>query len=442
VSDDELPDFGSPEGEVTTAAGVPFPRMRANPRLAEAWAARVEHHNRRASASYKFQSPAASVDELIKLRTMPVLPLPPSWTRTARRVRAYPRDVVGIVGSQGGGKTSFAIQWLLGAIGRGHPGLWAALELTPPEIDTRIVGNMHGVHASTVRDSWPRSKIDHSLAAIVDSWHYVDKTPRREGPEKQIAAMRAAISVAWEVYRMPPVTVVDHIGKLTIGTRDRHAATTEALEMLRELAEDTDSIVLALSQGSRANQGVLTGRVDVDSASDAMGVAADSRAFEEDCSYVIALAVFKADDKLRLDVHALFTKCRHTGLEGREGFQFSKPGGQWFELDHLPATPSEIKAEGAREKREKHRVAPPRNTEQIRVDLNASRAGDAAAMRRAKILEAVRRHGALGIAYHDLRRQPGVGKGALFAHELQELVRTGSVERTSSNRVRMIASNL
>lgn len=36
---------------------------------------------------------------------------------------------------------------------------------------------------------------------------------------------------------------------------------------------------------------------------------------------------------------------RAVELEGREGLQFQKAGGVWRELDYLPATPSQVKAE-------------------------------------------------------------------------------------------------
>jgi KaiC/GvpD/RAD55 family RecA-like ATPase len=431
---DNYSDWGSEPEEAEQATPVPFPGMRPNAKLAEAWAKSVESKNEKNGTSYKFPSPIESIDELMELRGMPSLSWPPAWPDTARRCRVYPRDMVGIVGSQGGGKTSYALQICLAAAGAGTPTVWAPLELNKPQILTRAIGNMHGVHAAAVRDEWTRDRIKHAAATFSDMFHFVD---RLRDPEKQLAAMRASVAQCWEIYRVPPVLVVDHIGKLFTNARDPNVGASQALEALRELTEEMNCITLALSQGSRANQSVLTGRTDVDSASDAMGVAANARAFEEDCSYVIALALFKADDQIELDSHVLFTKCRHTGLEGRRGYRFFKPGGRWRELDYLPATPTQVKVDGEKAKKDKHRVGPAPSDAQVRDDLNAARAGDAAAMRRAKMLEVVTRHGLMGIDLQELRKVHGVGRGPVFHQALQELERTGSLERQGT-KVRVI----
>jgi hypothetical protein len=300
---------------------------------------------------------------------------------------------------------------------------------------TRAIGYMHGVHAAIVRDTWSRERIDHAAAAFTDMVHFVD---RFRDPEKQLEAMKRAVSIAWEIYRVPPLLVVDHIGKLFSNARDPNVGATQALEALRELTEELDCMTMPLSQGSRGNQAVLTGKVDVDAASDAMGVAAQARAFEEDCSYVLALVVFKQDDSAELDSHVLATKCRHTGREGRMGYLFKKAGGVWVARDYLPATPSQVKAEIDKAKRDKHRVTPPPSVPQARADVNAAQAGDAAAMRRVKMLESVTRHGMLGIELIELRKVYGVGRGAMFMQALQELERAGSCERIGT-RVRVIA---
>lgn len=434
MTDEALSDFGVPADPPADNL-IPFPRMRPNTRLAEAWARLVEARNKKNSTSYRFIAAGDALDDLIRLRSMPALAWPPSWTEMIRRVRVYPRDMVGIVGSQGGGKTSFALQAAIAAAGAGTPTVWAALELNPPQILTRAIGNMHGVHAAAVRDSWTRERIEHAAGAFTDMFHFVDRV---RDPEKQLEAMRAAVSVAWEMYRVPPLLVVDHIGKLFSNARDPNVGATQALEALRELTEELDCMTMPLSQGSRGNQAVLTGKVDVDAASDAMGVAAQARAFEEDCSYVLALVVFKQDDADQLDSHVLATKCRHTGLEGRMGYRFKKPGGVWIPLDYLPATPSQVKVEIERAKKDKSRAAPPPSVPQARADINSAAAGDAAAMRRVKILEAVTRHGMLGIEVNELRKIHGVGRGAAFHQSLQELERAGSCERIGT-RVRVIA---
>jgi KaiC/GvpD/RAD55 family RecA-like ATPase len=427
-------DWGGEPEEPQETSRVPFPGLRTNAKLAEAWARSVESKNQKDGTAYKFPAPIDSIEELIELRGMPALSWPPSWSDTARRCRVYPRDLVGIVGSQGGGKTSYALQICLAAAGAGTPTAWAPLELNKPQILTRAIGNMHGVHAAAVRDHWARERITHAASTFSDMFHFVD---RFRDPEKQLAAMRASVALCWEIYRVPPVLVVDHIGKLFSNARDPNVGASQALEALRELTEEMNCITLALSQGSRANQSVLTGRTDVDAASDAMGVAANARAFEEDCSYVIALALFKADDAVELDSHVLFTKCRHTGLEGRTGYRFSKPGGRWRELEYLPATPTQVKADTEKAKKDKHRAGPPPTDSQVRDDLNAARAGDAAAMRRAKMLEVVTRHGMLGIDLQELRKAHGVGRGPVFHQALQELERAGSLERTGT-KVRVI----
>lgn len=437
MSEDPLNDFGSPPDDEDAPADnlIPFPRMRPSSRLREAWAQLVEKRNTKNGTHYKLIAAADAVQELVRLRNMPVLAWPPAWPEMIRRVRVYPRDMVGIVGSQGGGKTSLALQAAIAAAGEGTPTVWAPLELNPPEVLARGIGNIHATHASTVRDTWSVERIQHAAGVFTDMFHFVD---RIKDPAAQIAAMREAVAIAWEIYRVPPLLVVDHIGKLFVNARDPNVGAAQALEALRELTEEMDCMTMPLSQGSRGNQAVLTGRVDVDNASEAMGVAASARAFEEDCSYVLAMVLYKADDSMTLDGRMMITKARHTGLEGQVGWEFHKPGGVHREKAHLPPTPSEVKAEIEKAKKDKHRVAPPPSPAQSRQDLNAARAGDAAAMRRVKMLEVITRHGMLGIEVNELRKVPGVGRGAMFHQSLQELERASSVERNGT-RVRVIA---
>lgn len=438
MTEDSVNDFGSPPPDDADAPAdnlIPFPRMRASSRLREAWAKLVEKRNTKNGTHYKLIAAADAIGELIRLRNMPVLAWPPSWPEMVRRVRVYPRDMVGVVGSQGGGKTSFALQAAIAAAGAGTPTVWAPLELGPPDILARGIGNIHHTHSAVVRDTWTVERIQHAAGVFTDMFHFVD---RFKDPTQQIAAMREAVAVAWELYNVPPLLVVDHIGKLFVNARDPNVGAAQALDALRELTEEMDCMTMPLSQGSRGNQAVLTGRTDVDSASDAMGVAASARAFEEDCAYVLALVLYKADDSMDLDGRTMITKARHTGLEGQIGWQFHKPGGVHREMTHLPPTPTEVKADIEKAKKDKHRVSPPPTPAQSRQDLNAARAGDAAAMRRVKMLEVITRHGMIGIEVNELRKVPGVGRGAVFHQSLQELERAGSVERYS-NRVRMIA---
>lgn len=434
TTEDPSFEFGSPP-EPPPDNLIPFPRMRANTRLREVWSQLVEKRNTKNGTHYKLVAAADAVQELIRLRGMPAFAWPPAWTEMIRRVRVYPRDMVGIVGSQGGGKTSLALQAAISSAGFGTPTVWANLELGQAEVLARGIGNLHATHAATVRDTWSEERIRHAAGVFTDMFHFVD---RFKDPVQQIAAMREAVAVAWEIYRVPPLLVVDHIGKLFVNARDPNVGAAQALDALRELTEEMDCMTMPLSQGSRGNQAVLTGRQDVEAASDAMGVAASARAFEEDCSYVLALVLYKADDAMDLDGRMMITKARHTGLEGQVGWQFHKPGGVHREMYSLPATPSQVKAEIEKAKKDKHRVGPPPSPAQARLDLNASIAGDAAAMRRVKMLEAVTRHGMLGIELVELRKIHGVGRGAVFHQSLQELQRAGSVERIGT-RVRVIA---
>lgn len=431
---DDFVEFGAPDPAPDNV--IPFPRMRPNAALGERWRAAVTARNQKYQSSLILPEPVSVVDEIVRRRAMPTMSWPGGWPGLARRMPTYPGDMTGIVGSQGGGKTSFALQIGISNTANGIPVLCAPLELDPPTMVTRIAGNTHGVHAAAVRDHWPAERLAHVMGAFSDMWHFVD---RFRDAEKQLQAFRTAIEIAWEIYRVPPVLIVDHVGKLANGARDRKDGTMQALEQLREIAVDYQCFVIALSQGSRGNQPILTGKVDLDSATDALGTAADSRAFEEDCSNVVVLSLFKANDSPVLQGVAHIAKARNTGQEGDEGVEFSKAGGVWSELSHVPPSPSEIKAEAEKDKKEKNRPSPPRSTEQVRSDLNIAKAGDADAVRRAKIIQVVSRYGALGIEEEHLKKALGVGRGQALRKSLQELVRAGTLEKHPPNKWRVVS---
>ena len=442
-ADDDPPAFL--EGYEHTAvppdrgAIIPFPRMRPNSKVAERWAAEAAQ----ISAHKAFVSPMKATASVIRRRSLPRMAIPSAMPNLARRVVTYAGDMLGIIGSQGGGKTSIAIQIALANVAEGIPVLWAPLELDPGQVVTRIAGNLHHVHAAYVRDHWHEKQLTHVMASLEDMWMFVDRFAE---PELQIGEIALMIDIAWRIYNVPPLVVVDHLGKLTIG-REPRAATAWALEQLRAMTVAKQCFTLALSQGSRANQGKLTGRHEIESATDTLDTAAEARQFEEDCANVLAMSIFKVDTSLdetvggELDGHALVGKARNTGLEGREGMRFHKAGGWWEELAYVPATPIEIKAQVEKAKRDKARLEPMSATT-ARAELNAERAGDAAALRRRFILEALTRHGAMGLDISQIRKIPGAGRGALTHQALQELERQGSIERTTPTHWRFIPRRL
>lgn len=436
---DEAPplDFGAdPPPQSVGGDIIPFPRMRPSSKLAEAWTAAVAKANVANKSRHQFLKPLDVVGSLMERRNMPAMPWPAGWTEIGRRARTYVGDCVGVVGAIGGGKTSFAIGVGLTVSADGLPVLWCALELDPPQVITRKVGYMHGVHAMVVRDQWPRDRIDHTLAAVHDMWTFVD---RYDEVEQQMAAIEDAILLAWLVYRLPPLVVIDHLGELVADARDERHAIMAIARRFRAMAVRTSSFIMLLVQSSVGNQSVLTGRTEPDAASDLIGIETGGKAIASACANTIGLAVYKADDTQQLDARALLSKCRHTGLEGQVGMRFSKPGGVWSELDYLPATPGQEKAAVEADKKEKNRTAPPRTPAQARADINAASAGDAAAGRRVKIGEALRRHGMLGMEMLQIRKIPGVGKGPAVPMALQELERAGSAERLPGNKWRWIA---
>lgn len=428
-------EFGAPAEATPEPSSVPFPRMRPSAKLREMWAAALAKSNEAHKTKHRLHSPLDVVPSLIRKRQMPAMRWPAQWQAIARRCVTYVGECVAVTGPIGGGKTSFAAQCGIANAGHGHPVVWSALELDPEQVDLRLVANMHGVHMAAVREDWTEERIAHSLTALDDMWHYVDEY---DDPEAQFDAIEQAILLAWEVYRVPPFVVVDHLGELVAEERDDRAALRRWARRFRRLALRTNSFIMLLNQVSKSNQAATTGKTDFESAADAMAIEMSSQAVASACSNSLVLTVFKADDAPELDSHVLVPKARNTGREGREGFLFRKAGGVWIERDYLPATPSQIKAAAESDKKDKHRTAQPRSSTQVRDDLNAAKAGDAAAMRRAKIAEALHRHGMLGIEIHELKKTFGVGRGALFAQALQELERAGSAERIGS-RVRMIA---
>lgn len=432
--DAEPPDFLDGYEDTAPArdlgAIIPFPRMRPNTKVAERWAAEAA----RISASKIFTSPMAATQSIIRRRALPRMAMPSSMPNLARRVVTYAGDMLGLIGSQGGGKTSKAIQIALANAADGIPVLWAPLELDPGQVITRIAGNLHRVHANYVRDHWHEKQLAHVMASLEDLWRFVERYPE---PEMQIAEIALMVDIAWRIYNVPPLVIVDHIGKLTVG-REPRGATAWALEQLRALTVAKQCFTIVISQGSRANQGKLTGRTEIESATEALDTAAEARQFEEDCANVIAMAIFKVDTALdasvggELDGHALVAKARNTGLEGREGVRFHKAGGWIEELPYVPATPLEIRAQVERAKKDKTRIEPV-TPASAREDLNATRADDAAGRRRAAIREALARHGALGMPIQQIRQIPGAGRGPLVNQALQELERQGLCERLSHN---------
>ncbi len=433
---EEINEFGAEPEESQPDNLIPFPRMRPSPRVQDMWSVAVAKLNETKKRRHVMPSPLDVVGSLIRKRTMPAMPWPAAWPGIARRCRTYVGECISVTAAIGAGKTSFAIQTGISVTGPGHPVLWSGLELDPEQLDLRIVANMNNVNMSTVREHWPEERIRHSLTSIADLWHFVDVY---DDPEDSFTAMEEALTLAWEVYRVPPLLVVDHLGELVAEERDDRAALRKWAHRFRKLALRTNSWIMLLNQVSKGNQASLTGKVDHDSASDMMAVEMGSQAISSAVSSGIALNVFKQDDTRILDVHAMVSKARNTGLEGIEGMRFDKYGGLWSALDYIPATPNQTKAAIEADKKDaKHRTAPPRTPAQARMDINAAKAGDAAAMRRAKMLEAVTRHGMMGIEVHDLKKVFGVGRGALFQQSLQELERAGSLERINT-RVRVIA---
>lgn len=430
MAEDFLDDFEAVPDNV-----IPFPAMRANAKLAEAWARERDARNEKNRTRHRFIGPLDAVDGIMARRLLPSLSFPAAWVGLSRRARLVAGQCMGVVGPQGGGKTSFAIQVAIANTGQGIPVIWVALELDEVEITERIIANMHGVHTMAVHDHWPRERIAHSAAAVHDMWKFVERDP---DPSRTLAALADAISLVKAVYRIAPVVVIDYLGKLASMANDLRQATIQAAEQLRAAAVAEMCYVMILAQPSRANNQLLTGKTDLDSATDAIAVAGESAEIEGACAVMIGLNVFKVDDAQELDAHILVPKARNTGLEGREGFKFSKPGGVWHELDYLPATPGSVKAAHEAEKKDKHRSAPARSIAEVRDELNMSRRDDSDTARRVAVLAAIKRTGAYGMTGTEIRGARAAGRGG-GGRVLQELESAGLIEKMSADRWRVIA---
>lgn len=414
---------------------IPFPAMRANAKLTEAWARERDSRNQKNNTKHRFSGPLDAVDEIMARRLLPSMSWPASWPELAKRARIIAGQCIGVVGPQGGGKTSFAIQVSLANTGDGIPVIWVALELDEVEITERILANMHGVHTMAVHDHWPRERIRHSAEAVHDMWKFVERSP---DPERTLAALAEAIDMIRTVYRIAPLVVIDYLGKLASMAKDLRQATIQAAEQLRAAAVSEKCYVMILAQPSRSNNQVLTGKTDLDSATDAIAVAGESAEIEGACAVMLGLNVFKADDAPALDAHILVSKARNTGLEGRQGFRFSKPGGVWHELDYLPATPNAAKAELEKAKKDKHRSSVPTLPE-VTAELNAARAGDAEASRRVCLLNELRRYGMLGADLATMKMAKGIGRSSNAGRLAQDLENAGLVEKIAGPRWRVIA---
>lgn len=430
-------DFGGPDLDAPPAPGgvvIPFPHMRANAKVGELWAGELERINGRLERGYRFPSPLDAAKDLARKRKLPTFPWPAQWPELGKRCRLYVGECAGIVGPTGGGKTSFAIQMARAAAVDGIPVLWNPLELDAAELDLRLIANASAIHTARVRDEWTDDQIAHALAAFDDLWRYV---PRERTVDLQIEAYRVAIRLAKAIYRRPPFLVIDYIGKLARGARDPRLAIADASEEIRAMAVEEEAFVAILAQPSRSNNAVLTGKHEIESATDTIGAAGESSEIEHACSVMLTLNVFKVDDAQELDAHVHVAKARATGREGREGFRFSKPGGVWGELDYLPATPSEIAADVKKAKKDKSRTSEPTKATS-RAELNVARAADAGAERRARILVALRTAGAIGLGTKELRKFPGTGRTQRMQESLQTLEREGAIEKTTQGKWRII----
>jgi len=429
IDPDNVIPFPSPAGV------IPFNRMRAAPAVIEAWETATQRANDRNRTGYRFDSPLDAVKEMERKRKLPPLPMPPGWVDLATRCKTYPGEMIGISGPTGGGKTSFAIEMARAAIGQGTPVLWDPLELDGPQLNLRIAANVSGTHMGKIRDDWSQEQIERALMSVTDRWRYV---PRVRGYELQVAATRAAVQIAREIYRRPPLFVVDYIGKIARGSgKDTRGELADAIEAFREMTIEEDCYGILLSQTSRGNNAVLTGKVDLESAADAIGVSAETGELEHACATMIGLNVFKADDAPVLDSHVLVTKARNTGREGRVGFTFTKAGGQWKELDHLPATPNEVTKELTRQSKDSKRIDKP-TARSARIELNTASSNNASMERSRVIRKALERVGHLGMGGGEIRKLKGCGTPKSTDTTLEEMRMRGEVEAFGRGRWRLI----
>ena len=408
------------------APAFPERELGADERVVARWTSAIERANKGRGLPLAMPSPLDVLPETMKARTLPPMPWPAAWPDLARRCRTYPGAIVGIVGGTGSGKTQMAVQLARAFAAAGHGCvLWAPLELSPPELNLRIVANLHGVHMAAIRDEWPERRIADALATVVDRWRYVPVP--RAAVDLKLATMEEAVGIATQIYGAPPLLVIDYVQKLTAGSQDKRAALTDAMEALREMTERCGCYTVALSQTSRGNAPMLSGRVEISSSTDAAGAGAESSEVENASSYLITMAVFKANDAPELDAIWHVGKARWTGGEGPVGARYTKAGGVWTELDHLPATPLEVDAEVKRAKRGGTPAAP----SEARVALNVSRSTASADKRREAIIGALRAAGAAGLVARELRRVRGAGSAARQRETLDELAKIGRARSTS-----------
>jgi hypothetical protein len=410
---------------------IPFPSMRPNAKLSEAWARAVEDRNKKHKSRHALISPVDVVSSMLEMRKLPKMPWPSEWPELERRCRTYVGECVAFVGSIGGGKTQKGVQMSRAVMGAGMPVNWANLELGREQVTARIMANMNGEHAMHVLDNWSEQQLRHQVAAFGDLFHFVD---RYDSTDEQLQAMRDGIEIAKSVYRTPVLTVVDHIGQLITDAKDARLEMLRVGKQLEKMALETQTWILILAQGTKAGQQLLTGKIEIEAAADAIGAAAESQIMQQVCSNVIVSVLYKADDAAELQGRDLVAKARWTGLEGQIGTEYVKEGGVWGELDHLPPTPQKIAAEGEKQKKDTHRTEPPMSPVEIRKALNVSAAGDAAALRRAALLKAIAERGMYGLEQHAMRAIRGIGRGGQLAQDLQELARSGAIDRAPGNR--------
>lgn len=403
--------------------------LRPDERAADRWARVRDKVNGGRVAPLKFASPADAIADTMAARTAPRLAWPAEWGDLARRCRSHPGDLLVVVGGPGSGKTQFGVQ--LGrsvvAAERGAV-LWSPLELTPADLNLRIAANLSRRHVTEIRDHWPEQQLRAAVATVTDRWIYVD---RATSMLEQLELYRIFIDAASQIYQAPPVLVVDYFQILALmanGHEERGAA-ARATEALRMLAEESRSWIVAISQPSRANTPALAGKVEIESATDLIGVGAESAQLERAAAVQIVLNVFKADDATELDTQWNVPKARHSGFEGRTGARYHKEGGVWVELDHLPATPLEVKAEVKKRKKRKNGDDGEATPRAAREELNLGRADQAASARRAALVEALRNAGAHGLGGRDVRKVKGSGSAHRAHATLVELATAGRVQQ-------------
>jgi hypothetical protein len=410
---------------------IPFPAMRPNAKLGEVWARAVEAHNQKRKSKHKLVSPADVVGSMLEMRSMPKMPWPADWPQLAARCRTYVGECVGFVGAIGAGKTQKGMQLARGVMGAGMPALWANLELGVEQGVARLLGNMNGEHAMTVLDDWDEAMLRHQVAAVTDMFHFVD---RYDDTDEQLQAMRDAIDIAIQVYRAPPLLVVDHIGMLITEAKDLRAEMLRVGKRFEKMALETKSWILILAQGTKSGQELLTGKIEVGAAADAIGAAAESQILQQVCSNVIVSQLYKEDDAEVLEGRDLVAKARWTGREGQIGVKYQKKGGVWIEMDHLPPTPRAVEAAEKAQKADKHRTERPQSKPEIRQALGIESAGAAAALRRAALLRAITERGQFGLEEHALKNVRGVGGGMALHRDLGELERTGAIAKAPGRR--------